>query len=207
MAKHEWINGCPVQSDESNFEWGNGAPYIVFDGTAVSGYSLTCESGTYLITGSDLSVLADRILTAAAGAYLITGSDVGLLRDALISIGSGSLVISGSDIGIKRGYVLALGSGTYVLTGTAVGVLKAHKITIEPGVYIISGQDITIVPSSLLITKEIIEGLRLGEKSLTTDKEYAGGNDVVVIILDSEWDTEDIVSTIWESIEIRKADE
>jgi len=98
MAIYEWIAGQPVQTDNTNYEWVAGQPWIVYDSTAVSGYTLTCDSGAYTLTGGAVSVLLGREVAIAAGSYGLSGTAADGLHDKVIVLGSDSYTIVGSNV-------------------------------------------------------------------------------------------------------------
>jgi len=78
---------------------------VPFWGLEVSGggpqsYTLTCEAGSYSLTGTNADFYRALVMACNAGSYALTGSDATF----------------------NANYVFALGVGSYVLVGTSVGL-------------------------------------------------------------------------------------
>jgi hypothetical protein len=151
-----------LQNDASEGKAGS----VYFDdcslADAVSGYTLTCDGGSYALTGQAVNALFGRLismasgsyaltgqdaslhkgftLVAAEGSYLVTGQAASLLKTNLISIGAGNYVLTGQDAGLRKGRTLQADAGSYAITGQVVNLKKDSKIAIEAGEYLLSGQ-------------------------------------------------------------------
>jgi hypothetical protein len=108
------------------------------------GYTLTCDSGSYAITGTAMSPLHDKILGIEAGSYAITGTAASLLKDSELTLDSGTYTLTGTASGLIHNKKLVLGAGTYTITGTAATLLHNKVLTIGAGSYIITGKDVTL---------------------------------------------------------------
>jgi hypothetical protein len=97
---------------------------------AAVGYSITCDPGSYAITGSSATISRNRALTANAGSYAYTGTAATLVK----------------------GRGLTASSGAYAYTGSSADITKAtpgaYTITALAGEYVISGQPATITYAS-----------------------------------------------------------
>lgn len=80
-------------------------------------YTLACEPGSYVVTGSDANLLAARILAADPGSYVITGSALTPLVHRLLNADPGVYNVVGSDANFPRTYVLQATPGQYNVFG------------------------------------------------------------------------------------------
>lgn len=119
-------------------------------GYGVTGYTLTCEAGSYAYTGTAMIPLASRLLGIGAGSYAITGQDVQGLYSRLISAEGGSYTLSGQDMDFLRNYLIPIGAGSYSISGQAIGVLCSRIISANSGSYAISGQDASLFKGYLI---------------------------------------------------------
>jgi hypothetical protein len=78
-----------------------------------SGYTLSCETGSYTLTGAVASLLKTSILIAAIGSYAITGSDATLTK--------------------STGYTLTAESGTVIMSGISTGLFYGRSLSAETG--------------------------------------------------------------------------
>ena len=114
-------------------------------------YTLTCEAGSYSLTGTnaDLTVTRHYTLTCEAGSYSLTGTnaDFEVKRNYVLTCEAGSYSLTGTnaDLTVKRNYVLACGAGNYLITGTdaTLTVQRNYTLVCEPGSYSLTGTDIT----------------------------------------------------------------
>jgi hypothetical protein len=106
------------------------------------GYKVPTESGTYTLTGSNVGLKRGYPIAAGSGSYVITGSDVSLLHGYKGIIGSGLYSLTGSDVGLKRGYPIAVNSGTYSFTGSNIALRHTWNQSIESGTYNLNGSNV-----------------------------------------------------------------
>lgn len=111
----------------------------------VTSYTLDTTPGAYNITGSDATVLVDRLITVTPGAYNVTGSDATLLFDRLTSVTPGAYNITGFDATLATGVVLDTTPGSYSITGSNATVLYGRAVLPTPGAYNLTGSDVTFV--------------------------------------------------------------
>jgi hypothetical protein len=120
-------------------------------GTAVTlkaDRKLAADSGSYAITGTDVSLKLGRKLTAESGTYTVNGTDVSLKAGRKLAADSGTYALTGTDVTLTYqpagGYTLALDSGSYTLTGTAATLKASRKLTADSGTYTLTGTDVTL---------------------------------------------------------------
>lgn len=112
------------------------------------GATLTADSGSYAITGTDVSLKTGRALTAESGTYTVNGTDVSLAVGRKLTADSGAYSLTGTDVTLTYqpagGYTLALDSGSYTLTGTAATLKASRNLTADSGAYTLTGTDVTL---------------------------------------------------------------
>tara|TARA_R110000764_G_scaffold10764_2_gene32829 strand:+ start:335 stop:1771 length:1437 start_codon:yes stop_codon:yes gene_type:complete len=86
-----------------------------------------------------------EILAIDSGSYTLTGSNVSLTAKYKSTLESGSYSLSGSALGLMHDSKLIAGSGTYSLTGTQANLTAARKIIADNGSYNLTGTDVTLV--------------------------------------------------------------
>ena len=148
--------------------WGINLDTLEAAGTA---YSLSCEAGSYTLTGqdacinttgnsihlgttvNDINLISTNVidtcpdgdtaysLTIEAGSYTITGTVANLEYHSVIDIGAGSYSISGTAASLEYHSVVSIEAGSYSLTGTAASLEYHSLVGIGSGSYSISGTD------------------------------------------------------------------
>jgi len=101
-------------------------------------YTLTCESGSYAVTGKNVAL--DLTVPVATGSYTATGYDVGFNLN--LPLASGSYALTGQDVGIRR--IMFADSGIYSLTGQFVGLRGDFILGLSQGSYTYTGYPIGI---------------------------------------------------------------
>ena len=115
-----------------------------------SGVTITVDSGSYSLTGTDANLKAQLSIATTSGSYLLTGSQVNLntARQLLVSVGSYTL--TGTDVTLTYtpgggGEVLIIDSGTYSLSGDEVILRAELSLVANSGDYQLSGNDTPIL--------------------------------------------------------------
>jgi hypothetical protein len=164
-------------------------PYIA---ATAGGYSLSCDPGSYELTGQSANLLFGRKITAEQGSYALTGQDVTFIYGgsysftaetgfytligsaALVDIGmsaeSGSYTLTGQDATLTysplNNYSLIAESGSYTLTGQEVNLLRHRTITADQGQYNLTGFATGFswsgAPATGYSNRSLSIGLRLG---------------------------------------------
>lgn len=140
----------------------NAAPYqvvkkpsrILYFPSAGGGATIAGDSGTYALTGSDVSLKAGRKLAADSGSYSLSGTDAAFKRGYALVASSGTYTVSGTAVSLKAGRKLAADSGSYTLTGTDATLTYApagsYNLTAESGSYSLTGTAATLKVSRKL---------------------------------------------------------
>lgn len=112
--------------------------------TVSTGYSITAEAGSVILTGADAAVLADRLVVAEQTSYALTGQDAATLKGSEVAADAGSIVVTGQDAILERTGAIAAESGSVVLTGTDANLERGYVIAAEAGAVVITGFDATL---------------------------------------------------------------
>ena len=122
---------------------------IVPESTAVTAYSLDTTPGTYNITGSSPSLLANRLVDTTPGAYDLTGADAQTLLGRALDTTPGDYDITGSSPSLLLGRALETTPGDYDITGSPVDLEKATAgqfvLQTTPGAYNITGFPVELI--------------------------------------------------------------
>lgn len=93
-------------------------------------------------------VTGNASLVPDSGSYVLTGTDASLIytnaNDYTITADSGSYAVTGTDAGLFSGRKAIADPGSYAVTGTDTGLLLAARITADSGSYAITGTDATL---------------------------------------------------------------
>ncbi len=116
-------------------------PIIITSPAGVTEYSLTCESGSFSLTGQTAGTLKDSKVSIDPGSFNLAGQTAGTLKDSKLGIGSGSFGLTGQTAGTLKDSKLGADSGSFGLTGQTAGTLKDSKIPIGAGAHAITGKD------------------------------------------------------------------
>ena len=116
------------------------APSVYFLPSAGGGgATLTADSGTYTLTGTAVTLKADRKLAAGSGSYAVTGTDAALKVGRKLSADSGTYSVTGTAVNFLRGYALAAESGSYSVSGTDAALRVGRLLSAASGSYVLSG--------------------------------------------------------------------
>lgn len=136
------------------------------------GYTLTADAGVFTLTGTSVTLTAQRKVTAGAesyaltgnaagltvqrklmaeaGAYMLTGAVAGLTAQRKLVAGGGAYTLTGNDATLTYTpvsgvtYTLTAEAGSYTLTGNTTVLQVSRKLTAEAAAYILTGNAVTL---------------------------------------------------------------
>lgn len=127
-------------------------------------YTLTAESGSFTLTGTDATLLHNRTISAESGSFNLTGADATLTYnsnsnacyllqengDLLLQENGDGLLLETCSLGINAE------SGSFTLTGTDAQLLHNRVLYAESGSFTLTGADavLTYNPNNLSIECE-----------------------------------------------------
>lgn len=95
-------------------------------GTAVTGYTITANNGTYAVTGQSSTITKTRLITANNGTYAVTGQSSTITKSRLITANNGTYGLTGQTVTITYtvpgAYTIAANNGTYAITGQTADI-------------------------------------------------------------------------------------
>ncbi|MBE9479810.1 MAG: hypothetical protein IMY80_07575 [Chloroflexi bacterium] len=125
-------------------------PMFYGEPSAVSGYTLTADQGSYTLSGQTVLPLVDRKMIADQGSYSLTGQATNVLRGFLVTVLQGSYTLSGQAAGLLVDRLIAAAQGSYTLTGQDADLLMGHLLTADQGSYSLTGQATNLLFGRLL---------------------------------------------------------
>ena len=157
-----------IWEDSADRIWGDSVDRIWEDDTP----TLQAESGSYLITGSEVNLFSSLSIEVKAGAYQITGSDVTLSIPPKLEAEAGVYQIAGSPALLILPVSIQVEAGVYRITGSPA-LLKTTTFVVEAGAYAIEapGADFGIGISPEINAKSIYLFTLTGDQDATTDIE------------------------------------
>lgn len=124
-------------------------PLLTFVVNPPSGstYTLTADSGSYTVTGTDANLEFGREVAAGAGSYLVTGTDANLEHGREVVADAGSYLISGTDAALEYGREITADAGAYLITGTDADLVygSTYQLAAGAGAYLITGTDADLI--------------------------------------------------------------
>ncbi len=164
--------------------WDIGFDEFITGGTT---YTLTCNSGSFAVTGSSVDLNAIRKLAANSGAFNVTGTDVELTHQTVesyeLTCNPGSFAVTGTNVDLTASRLLTANTGSYTITGANVDLLPVYTLNVNPGLYTVVGSNVDFVKSSMLSAAS-------GEFTLT-------GSNVTLTAAGDVWTVVSPVSTTW----------
>ncbi len=113
--------------------------YVDLGGGGGPTYTLTCDAGSYSLTGTDATLTVGRTIDCDAGSYAVTGTDAALTVGRTIVAEAGSYTVAGTDADLTVGRTISADAGTYTLTGTDAGLTVARVLDAASGTYTLTG--------------------------------------------------------------------
>jgi hypothetical protein len=135
------------------FKIGNGSnqtfiAHLYVEGSAASGYTITCDAGSYTASGQDATLGKSRLIDSSAGSYTLSGQAATISRGLLLDGLAGSYSLSGQAATITHtpagSYTITADSGSYILAGADAAIYKGRLLDGLAGSYSLSGQAATI---------------------------------------------------------------
>lgn len=117
---------------------------LYFGAAATSGYTLTAASGSLVLTGESLGLLASRRVPAAAGSFTLTGESAALKASRRVGASQGSFALTGESAATLARRRIGAAQGGFTLTGESAGILARRLMPIGQGAYILTGEDATL---------------------------------------------------------------
>jgi hypothetical protein len=121
----------------------------------ITSFSVTANTGSYAVTGSNANLLYGRKLIANTGFYAVTGFNANLLYGRKFSAETGVYAITGFDANLFYNRKLISDTGSYAITGFAATLTKTtaggYSINAESGTYALTGFSANLLTTRLLL--------------------------------------------------------
>ena len=122
--------------------------HVAFVESASGAYTLTADSGSYTVSGTDASLLLSALLGANSGSYTYSGTDIGLNFGFVLAADAGAYAYSGTNAALNGGFRIAGDSGSYSYSGTAAALEFGASLAADSGSYTYTGTDATLTFAS-----------------------------------------------------------
>lgn len=109
---------------------------------AATGAILTAASGSFTLSGTAATLLANQVLTGGAesGTFSLTGTAATLTRGVGITADTATFTLSGTAASLQWNHRLAADAGAFTLTGTAATLTRRVHETAGSGSFALTGQ-------------------------------------------------------------------
>lgn len=119
-------------------------------GVLYKSYTLTCDQGTYAVSGQAANVFYNRNLVSDQGTYTVSGQAATLRSDFRFPADQGTYAFSGQDAITKVDYKIVAAQGSYSIAGQDALLVGVGSLTAEQGLYTLSGQAANLLTSYVL---------------------------------------------------------
>lgn len=155
-----WRTWGAYRSTSGSLSWSSGdsSSWVVLglpiNGVGATNTTITCNQGTYSISGQTAALTVSRVITGSQGSYTLTGQSATLTKTTpgafSIAADSGTYTITGSS-GLAQ-YAMNANYGTYTVTGQDVilnkSVPASFFILADSGLYTLSGRSARLIWSN-----------------------------------------------------------
>lgn len=132
-------------TSNGNVDGGNNLGWV-FSPVATD-YTLSCDYGTYAVTGYSAALSVARLLSGSSGSYAVSGQSVSLKLTKSLTCANGAYSITGQSANLKsvHKYSLLCENGLYSLVGQSAALTKyggknLYVLSCETGYYSVAGQ-------------------------------------------------------------------
>ncbi len=129
-----------------------------------SGGSITASSSGCAISIGlrEASTTSNYSLTCDAGSYSLTGQSATLSRAVALACNAGSYTFTGRDATLNKAVKLTCNAGSYTFTGFAATLTKTgvthYSLTCDRGIYSLTGQSATLTVTRVATTPTKVGG-------------------------------------------------
>jgi hypothetical protein len=190
VAKQYFIPGVGVINDDGSQEYIIPGGGVVNESSSVV-YSLSVESGSFILTGTVIVPLVNRKLVISSGSFVLIGTAIDLVADInpIVQVESGSFNLTGSTIKLLYNRKFSVNSGSFTLSGTDIGLSKTLYVNLITVEYELTLGGLTWVDTesvsttvTIEIEPQLIQAWLAGYQPLVTVEIEIGVQDVQGII-------------------------
>lgn len=113
-------------------------------------YTLTCVTGSFVLTGNAVGLGATRQLPATTQAYALAGVTTGLRADRRLVATQQGYALTGVATGLRAARLLTAAAGSYALTGPGTNLLAQRRLTAQLGTFALTGNASGLVRAARL---------------------------------------------------------
>lgn len=113
-------------------------------------YSLTCNAGSYTLTGNSATLHLTKAIIGTAGSYAFTGNAANFLLNQVIDGNTGSYTFTGSNASFVLNQSLKADAGSYSFTGNSATFTYNQTIYAGAFSFIFTGSAATLIKSSVV---------------------------------------------------------
>jgi len=125
---------------------------IVWTSSAPMSYTLTCQAGSFTLTGISTILRAGRNIIANAGSFTMTGNSAGLRKSFNLIAQSGAYTLTGNNAGLVAGRKLIAQSGAFTMTGNNSNLSFARRLVAQTGEFVLSGYSAVLTYTGVVIS-------------------------------------------------------
>jgi hypothetical protein len=108
-------------------------------------YSLTCDPGSFSVTGVAATTVAGRMITASPGGFALTGVLALTARGMFVSAATGAYALAGVQASTLADRMVVASPGSFAHSGVAASTLADRVLSASPGSFSVGGVDATFV--------------------------------------------------------------
>jgi hypothetical protein len=125
--------------------WSDGGILVTHEQTGGGAYTLSCDAGSFALTGVPASLLRGYKISSEAGTFTLSGSTASLLVGRKIQAEAGSFALTGQPVSLLYGRRIAADHGVFSLTGQGAVILYGRRIDAQPGAFALTGSDADLI--------------------------------------------------------------
>lgn len=122
----------------------------VLEYTTGNAYTLTCDYGSFTLSGQAAALKKDSQLVMAQASFTLTGQAVNLLHGYTLSLTHGSFTLSGQTAGLTAQRLITAVQASYTLSGQAATLQRNCPLTADYGSFTLTGQDANLTSARKL---------------------------------------------------------
>jgi hypothetical protein len=113
-------------------------------GTIRTVYALSCDAGSYSLSGQAATLAVSRAIAADAGSYALSGNSADITLSRALAFDAGSYAVTGRDATFVAGKAITLEAGSYAVTGHDATLTVSRSVAFDSGSYSVTGRDATL---------------------------------------------------------------
>jgi hypothetical protein len=137
-----WARAESLPTNTNEFVFNSSDTGVSFAFQLSALIQISAESGSFTLTGADVTFEKTESLAADAGVFILTGGDASLLPGQYLTAETGTFALTGTDAELIESPSLVAETGSFTLTGAAATLVRNVPIIAESGSFILTGRNI-----------------------------------------------------------------